>query len=37
MLTFENAQHLGVESIMEKFNVSYMTTDPHGAHPIAFP
>ena len=34
MLTFENTQHLGAKSIMEKLIVSYMTADPC---PIAFP
>jgi hypothetical protein len=27
MLTFENAQHLGVTSIMEKLSVSYIPPD----------
>ena len=35
MLTFENAQHLGVTSIMEKLVVSYTTPDLHGSRPIA--
>ena len=30
MLTFENAQHLGTPSIMEKLTVSCMTPDLHG-------
>ena len=37
MLTFENTQHLGATSIMEKLTVSYMTPDLYVSRPIASP